>query len=390
MDRSVVEEIKQSVLAQLDLSEELSDDELLAQIDAALRREPRSAGLPVPDRLGLRRELFDSFRRLDILQVLIEDETVTEIMVNGTDGIYVERRGRITRWDRNFTAREKLEDLIQQIVARVDRTVNTASPIVDARLPDGSRVNAVLPPVAPDGPILTIRRFPREPVTMEDLLRWGSLTEEAAGFLKQAVDAGCNIFISGGTGSGKTTFLNALSAYIPAGERVITIEDSLELQLRIGNLVRLEARHGTEEGLRPVSIRDLIRTALRMRPDRLIVGEVRGAEALDMLQAMNTGHDGSFSTGHANSPADLLSRLETMVLMGGELPLQAVRSQIGSALDLIVQLGRFRDGSRRVVSIVEVTGYSDGKIGLRNLYEYEREKGLVKKAEPERCGRPRR
>ena len=372
------QELQQEVLSCLDLSEELSDRELLERIDTILVREGKRRGISLRERTGYRKKLFDSFRRLDVLQELVEDDSITEIMVNGMEAVFLERDGMVHQWNRHFSSREKLEDVIQQMVARVNRIVNTSSPIVDARLEDGSRVNVVLPPVAPDGPILTIRKFSREAITMEMLIEWGSITDEAAGFLEALVKAGYNLFISGGTGSGKTTFLNALSRAIPNQERVITIEDSLELQLAIPNLVRLEARNANIEGEREVTIRDLIRTALRMRPDRILIGEVRGREALDLLQAMNTGHDGSLSTGHGNSPADMLSRLETMVLMGGELPLAAVRSQITSALDILVHLGRMRDGRRRVLSIVEVLGYEEEQIRCQPLYEYNpaEERGL--------------
>ena len=372
------QELQQEVLSCLDLSEELSDRELLERIDTILVREGKRRGISLRERTGYRKKLFDSFRRLDVLQELVEDDSITEIMVNGMEAVFLERDGMVHQWNRHFSSREKLEDVIQQMVARVNRIVNTSSPIVDARLVDGSRVNVVLPPVAPDGPILTIRKFSREAITMEVLIEWGSITDEAAGFLEALVKAGYNLFISGGTGSGKTTFLNALSRAIPSQERVITIEDSLELQLAIPNLVRLEARNANIEGEREVTIRDLIRTALRMRPDRILIGEVRGREALDLLQAMNTGHDGSLSTGHGNSPADMLSRLETMVLMGGELPLAAVRSQIASALDILVHLGRMRDGRRRVLSIVEVLGYEEEQIRCQPLYEYNpaEERGL--------------
>jgi len=372
------QELQQEVLSCLDLSEELSDRELLERIDTILIREGKRRGISLRERTGYRKKLFDSFRRLDVLQELVEDDSITEIMVNGMEAVFLERDGMVHQWNRHFSSREKLEDVIQQMVARVNRIVNTSSPIVDARLVDGSRVNVVLPPVAPDGPILTIRKFSREAITMEVLIEWGSITDEAAGFLEALVKAGYNLFISGGTGSGKTTFLNALSRAIPSQERVITIEDSLELQLAIPNLVRLEARNANIEGEREVTIRDLIRTALRMRPDRILIGEVRGREALDLLQAMNTGHDGSLSTGHGNSPADMLSRLETMVLMGGELPLAAVRSQIASALDILVHLGRMRDGRRRVLSIVEVLGYEEEQIRCQPLYEYNpaEERGL--------------
>lgn len=370
-------ELAQAVMEEMDLSEELDDSELLARIDQVLLRESRRRMLPVQQRAYYRKRIFDSFRGLDVLQELLEDPSVTEIMVNGGKNIFLERKGELCRFDQNFSSPEKLEDVIQRMVSRVNRVVNTASPLVDARLEDGSRLHVALPPVAIDGPTLTIRKFPEEAITMEKLIAWKSISVEAAEFLKRAVEAGYNIFISGGTGSGKTTFLNALSQYIPSGERVITIEDSAELQLPIENLVRLESRNANLEGEREVSIRDLIRASLRMRPDRLIVGEVRGPEALDMLQAMNTGHDGSLSTGHGNSPKDMLSRLETMVLMGGELPLGAVRGQIASALDLMVHLSRSRDGGRRVVSIVEVLGYEQGEICWQSLYEERGEAGSL-------------
>ena len=353
------------------------DDELLTErIDAAIQQECEKNYLDLGQRIRLRKELYDSFRRLDILQELVDDPDVTEIMVNGTDRIFVEKKGRILRWDRGFSSTEQLEDLIQQVVSRVNRTVNFASPIADARLEDGSRVHVVLPPGALDGPTLTIRKFP-EAFDMERLIFGGSITEEAADFLEKLVKAGYNIFVSGGTGSGKTTFLNALSGFIPADERIITIEDSAELQIRhIPNLVRLETRAGNGEGADPVTMTDLIRASLRMRPTRIIVGEVRGAEALDMLQAMNTGHDGSLSTGHANSAADMLLRLETMVLMAAsDLPLAAVRMQIASGLDIIVHLGRLRDRSRRVLEITEVLGYEDGGIRLNPLYRFEEDAG---------------
>jgi pilus assembly protein CpaF len=309
------------------------------------------------------------------LQELVDDPEVTEIMVNGKDNIFIEKHGRILRWDYGFDQVEVLEDMIQQIVSRINRSVNVSHPIADARLPDGARVHVVLPPVALDGPVVTIRKFP-EPITVERLIALGSLTREAAAFLEKMVKSGYNIFISGGTGSGKTSFLNAMSSFIPREERVITIEDSAELQIRqIPNLVRLETRNANAEGEGAITISDLIRAALRMRPDRLIVGEVRGAETLDMLQAMNTGHDGSLSTGHGNSPKDMLSRLETMTLLAADIPLPAVRSQIASALDLIVHLGRLRDKSRKVLEIAEIGGYVDGEIQLNTLFRFEEEPG---------------
>ena len=368
--------LRSRVQDRLDLSRELTDEEVQALIDEEIMACSRSSYLLLEEKLRLQKELFHAMRRLDILQELIEDPEVTEIMVNGPDHIFIEKKGRIFRWERRFSTRIQLEDVVQQIVSFCNRSVTKASPIADARLADGSRVNIVLDPVALNGPVITIRRFPEEPVRIAQLVSWGSLTEEAVEFLKAAVQAGYNIFVSGGTGSGKTTFLNALSEFIPETARVITIEDNAELQLdRVRNLVTLEARGANLEGEREITIRDLIRTALRMRPDRIIVGEVRGAEAIDMLQAMNTGHDGSLSTGHANSPRDMLSRLETMVLMGMELPLMAIRRQISSGVDLIVHLGRLRDGSRRVLEIVETDGIREGEICLHTLFEFQEDVG---------------
>jgi len=368
--------LRSRVQDRLDLSRELTDEEVQALIDEEIMACSRSSYLLLEEKLRMQKELFHAMRRLDILQELIEDPEVTEIMVNGPDHIFIEKKGRIFRWERRFSTRIQLEDVVQQIVSFCNRSVTKASPIADARLADGSRVNIVLDPVALNGPVITIRRFPEEPVRIAQLVSWGSLTEEAVEFLKAAVQAGYNIFVSGGTGSGKTTFLNALSEFIPETARVITIEDNAELQLdRVRNLVTLEARGANLEGEREITIRDLIRTALRMRPDRIIVGEVRGAEAIDMLQAMNTGHDGSLSTGHANSPRDMLSRLETMVLMGMELPLMAIRRQISSGVDLIVHLGRLRDGSRRVLEIVETDGIREGEICLHTLFEFQEDVG---------------
>ena len=368
--------LRSRVQDRLDLSRELTDEEVQALIDEEIMACSRSSYLLLEEKLRMQKELFHAMRRIDILQELIEDPEVTEIMVNGPDHIFIEKKGRIFRWERRFSTIIQLEDVVQQIVSFCNRSVTKASPIADARLADGSRVNIVLDPVALNGPVITIRRFPEEPVRIAQLVSWGSLTEEAVEFLKAAVQAGYNIFVSGGTGSGKTTFLNALSEFIPETARVITIEDNAELQLdRVRNLVTLEARGANLEGEREITIRDLIRTALRMRPDRIIVGEVRGAEAIDMLQAMNTGHDGSLSTGHANSPRDMLSRLETMVLMGMELPLMAIRRQISSGVDLIVHLGRLRDGSRRVLEIVETDGIREGEICLHTLFEFQEDVG---------------
>ncbi len=351
---------------------DISDEEVENAIDEVLMGQEKLTAYPVEIRRQLRKELFDSLRRLDILQIFVEDSSVTEIMINGKDHIFVERGGKLSRLDVSFESTEKLQDVIQQIVAGCNRVVNEASPIVDARLADGARVNIVMNPVALDGPVVTIRRFPEKPITMEQLLKMNSITGEAAVFLERLVKAGYNIFISGGTGSGKTTFLNVLSNYIPSEERVITIEDSAELQLQgIPNLVRLETRNSNVEGCREITVRELIRSSLRMRPDRIVVGEVRGAEAADMLQCLNTGHDGSMSTGHANSGKDMLSRLENMVLMGMELPLGAIRQQIASGIDIIVHLGRLRDKSRRVMEIVEIAGYENGEISLNPLFVFE-------------------
>jgi len=366
----VKKQIGIKLLNHIDFSRELSDEEIGEEIDELLTEEKLFQCLSMEIRKKLRREIFYSIRKLDLLQELVDDSRVTEIMINGTENIYVEREGNIFKWDSTFDE-EKLLDVIQQIVAGCNRVVNEASPIVDARLENGSRVNIVMKPVALNGPIVTIRRFPEKPIGMEDLIGFGSVTEEVALFLKKLVCAGYNIFISGGTGSGKTTFLNALSNYIPLDERVITIEDSAELQIQnISNLVRLETRNSNVEGCEAITIRDLIKTALRMRPDRIVVGEVRGAEALDMLQAMNTGHDGSLSTGHGNSATDMLSRLETMVLMGMDLPLTAIKKQIASGIDILIHLGRLRDRSRKVLQIVEIDGYKDGEISTHVLYEF--------------------
>ena len=333
------------------------------------------------DKVILRQELFYSVRKLDVLQELVEDESVTEIMVNGPETIFIERNGKLMRWHKSFTSREKLEDVIQQIVGKCNRVVNESMPIVDARLDNGARVNAVVYPVALNGPILTIRRFPEHPITMEKLIELESITQECAQFLQKLVNARYSMVIGGGTGSGKTTFLAALSEYIPRDERLITIEDNAELRIRgIENLVRLEAKMANMAGAPAVTIRDLIRSALRMRPDRIIVGEVRGGEAMDMLQALNTGHEGSLSTAHANSAEDMLSRLETMVLMGVELPLEAIRRQIASGVDILVHLGRMRDRSRKVLEVTEVCGFEDGQIRIRPLYQWQEGKGLVKTA----------
>lgn len=367
----------EKVMLRLDMTRETGEEELQEIILTVLEEAAEEEFLPLNEKIRISRELFNAFRRLDILQDLIEDESITEIMVNGTENIFYEKGGRLYRTDRNFISEERLCDVIQQIVGETNRYVNESSPVVDARLKDGSRVNVVLKPVAVNGPIMTIRKFPSEAVTMEQLIRWGSLTREAAEFVERLVEAKYNIFVSGGTGAGKTTFLNAMSDYIPKEERIITIEDNAELQIHgVENLVRLEARGANPEGEGAVTIRDLIRSALRMRPDRIIVGEVRGEETVDMISsAMLNGHSGSMSTGHANNPIDMLHRLETMMMMGIDLPLQAIQRQIASALDVIIHLGRLRDKSRRVLQIEEVLGYSDGRIITGTLYEF-REEGM--------------
>lgn len=366
--------MRRQIQDSMDYGRDYEDWEVEELIDELLLGNENMLIIPVEERRKLKRELFDSIRRLDILQIFVEDSSVTEIMINGMDHIFVERGGMLTELDVGFESAEKLQDVIQQIVAGCNRVVNEASPIVDARLPNGARVNIVMNPIALNGPIVTIRRFPDKPITMEQLLYNEALTHEAALFLQKLVKAKYNIFISGGTGCGKTTFLNVLSGYIPSEERVITIEDSAELQLQgLPNLVRLETRNSNVEGCLEISIRELIRTSLRMRPDRIIVGEVRGAEAIDMMQCLNTGHDGSMSTGHANSAADMLLRLENMILMGMELPLTAIKQQIVSGIDVIVHLGRIRDRTRRVLEIVEIDTFKEGRIQVNPIYVFREE-----------------
>ncbi len=365
------EKLQQDVLDSIDLTTEVSDKELLSTIDQILIVKSRENYISMQEKRKLRRDIYNSIRKLDVLQDMIEDPSITEIMVNGIKDIFVEQNGVISRSSIRFESEEKLEDVVQQIVSQSNRIVNASTPIVDSRLADGSRVNIVLPPIALDGPVITIRKFPENPITIDQLIEYDSITIEVAGFLEKLVIAKYNIFISGGTGSGKTTFLNVLSNYIPSSERIITIEDSAELQLRgVANLVRMEVRNGNTEGNNLVSIRDLIKTSLRMRPDRIIVGEVRDEAAIDMLQALNTGHEGSLSTGHANSPADMLNRLESLVLLGADIPLLAVRRQIASAIDIIVHLGRLRDKSRRVLEITEVLGMDSNEITLNSLYKF--------------------
>lgn len=373
--------LREEIYRKIDLSRVMTDKELEELIEQVLMERSRRNALSLDQREQYGREIFNSMRKLDVLQELLEDEEITEVMVNGRNHIFYEKAGLLQEWDRQFASEEKLSDVIQQMVGRNNRRVNASAPIADTRLSDGSRVNIVLSPVAVDGSCISIRKFPKEALTMKRLTELGSLSKELAEYLGVLVRSGYNIFISGGTGSGKTTFLNALSGYIPAEERLITIEDSAELQIRgIPNLVRLETRNRGSEGTEEIGIRDLIRTALRMRPDRIIVGECRGAETLDMLQAMNTGHDGSLSTGHANSSRDMLSRLETMVLMGMELPVGAIRGQIAAGIDILIHLGRLRDKSRKVLEVAELDGVSEGEICLRLLGRFEEtreDKGMI-------------
>lgn len=365
-------EIKELVLRRIELIKELKDDDILEAIDNILLIKSNEIYLSIKEKERIRKEIFNSIRRLDILQELIDDKDITEIMINGSDKVFIEKNGRIGPWDKKFESQQKLLDIIQQMVSKSNRIINEASPIVDSRLPDGSRVNIVLPPIALEGPIVTIRKFPSKSITIKKLIELGSVSLEVAEFLEKLVVSGYNIFVSGGTGSGKTTFLNVLSNFIPRDERVITIEDSAELQIQnVPNLVRLEVRNTNVEGKNGITIRDLIKSALRMRPDRIVVGEVRDAAAIDMLQAMNSGHDGSLSTGHANSSIDMLNRLETLVLMGTDIPLMAVRKQIASAIDIIIHLGRLRDKTRKVLEISEVLSCVDGEIEINKLYIYK-------------------
>ena len=380
---NLISEVKKVVSDSVDLGKDISDEEIRELITKAIFEKSRQIYMTVSEKKEIGEAVFNSMRRLDILQPLVDDPSITEIMVNGANDIFIEKDGKVEKLDAKFESEQKLEDVIQSIVSKVNRAVNEASPIVDARLGDGSRVNVVLRPIALNGPIMTIRKFPEKPITVEKLIEFGTVSEEAAKALEAMVKAKYNIFICGGTSSGKTTFLTALSNFIPKDERIITIEDSAELQITgVKNIVRLETRNANTEGKGEITIRDLIKTSLRMRPERIIVGEVRGAEALDMLQAMNTGHDGSLSTGHANSSRDMLSRLETMVLSGALMPIEAIRQQIASAIDIIVHLARIRDKSRRVLEISEVAGYKDGSIQLNPLYEFveegESEDGKVK------------
>ncbi len=372
------EMIREQVLQSIDMTREADEQELHEIIDRVIEREVEYKYITIEQRIRIHQDIFNSIRGLGVIEDLLEDENVTEIMINGKDHIFIEKEGRIERYSGCVGSDQRLHDIIQQIVGNTNRRVNESNPIADARLSDGSRVNVVLPPIALDGAVITIRKFAKEQITIEQLIKWKSITVEAADFLKKLVVSGYNIFVSGGTGSGKTTFLNVLSNFISADERVVTIEDSAELQLKnIKNIVRLETRQANSQGENEITIRDLIKTSLRMRPDRIIVGEVRGHEVLDMLQAMNSGHDGSLSTGHANSPKDMLARLETMVLMGMEIPLNAVRAQIASGIDIIVHLSRMPDKSRKVVEVNEVQGYVNNEIQMNKIYELQSE-GLIK------------
>ncbi|WP_454189997.1 CpaF family protein [Paenibacillus sp. Marseille-Q7038] len=372
MNEAWFKELRKTVRSGLDVTSSAGDSELMEHIERRVLYHPDLVHLTSGEKQSLIRRLYDSFRGLDVLQPLVDNPNITEIMINSHHEIFIEERGEVKQLPIAFESADRLEDIIQSIVSGVNRIVNESSPIVDARLKDGSRVNIVLPPIALKGPTMTIRKFPEKPMSMEDLVHIGALTEETAQLLQKLVKSKYNIFISGGTGSGKTTFLNALSQYVPSSERIITIEDSAELQIvTVPNLVSLETRNANTEGRGEISIRDLIRSSLRMRPNRIIVGEVRGSEALDMLQAMNTGHDGSLSTGHANSIVDMVSRLETMVLSGADLPIVVVRQQISSAIDIFVHLSRLRDRSRRVTEISEVVGMEDGEVRLNRLYQFQ-------------------
>ena len=373
--------LQEKLLEKLDYNRHLTDEEILKNIEDTVLQHDSERYLSVTEKRQLKRDLFNTFRRLDILSELLEDDEISEIMINGVNHIFIERKGVISETRDTFSNEERLRNVIQQIVSSCNRMVNETNPIVDARLEDGSRINIVLPPISLEGPIMTIRRFPKEFFTMSRLIQMGSITKEAADFLELLVKARYNIFISGGTGSGKTTMLNVLSNYIPADERVITIEDSAELQIRnIPNLVRLETRNANVEGENAIGMSQLIKTALRMRPDRIIIGEVRDAAAMDMTNSMLTGHDGSISTGHGNSAKEMLLRLETMILMRYDMPVLAIRQQLAAAIDIIIHIGRLRDNSRRVLEICEVVGVLDGVVETRYLFqfqEYSERDGIV-------------
>ncbi|MBO4616655.1 MAG: CpaF family protein [Lachnospiraceae bacterium] len=369
-EQELVVQIRNFISENIDLTH-TSDEDLEAKIKELTEERLRGEYVSIEQTISINEQVYSSLRGFGLLDSIIKDESITEVMVNGPDNIFIERSGRLTKLEKKFESEKKLEDVIQRIVALSGREVNQASPICDTRLPDGSRVNVVIPPISLSGPILTIRRFSKTPMTIEKLIQYGSITEEIAEKLRLLVEAKYNIFVCGGTGSGKTTFLNALSNYIPKDERIITIEDSAELQITgVDNIVRMETRNANASGAGEISIRDLIKSSLRMRPERIIVGEVRGAEALDMLQAMNTGHDGSLSTGHANSAEDMISRLCTMVIQGAEIPIEAIRDQIGSAVDIIIHLSRLRDKSRKTMEISEIIAHGSGKLSLNKLYEF--------------------
>ena len=371
-EQQLIIDIRQYVTDNLPLSK-MEDSELEEKIEEIVLQRIGTQYCPIEQRVSIVQQVYSSIRGFGLLDSIINDDSITEVMINGPDNIFIEQNGRLSKLDKKFESQRRLEDVIQRIVGLAGREVNQANPICDTRLPDGSRVNVVLPPIALCGPTITIRKFSKTPMTIEKLIEYGSLTQDIADKLELLVKAKYNIFISGGTGSGKTTFLNALSNYIPKDERLITIEDSAELQITgVENLVSLETRNANASGAGQITIRDLIKSSLRMRPERIVVGEVRGGEALDMLQAMNTGHDGSLSTGHANSTEDMLSRLETMVLQGATgLPLEAIRQQIASAVDIIIHLSRLRDKTRKTMEITEVVGYENGKIILNPLYVFE-------------------
>ncbi|MGN0482202.1 MAG: CpaF family protein [Lachnospiraceae bacterium] len=370
--QELTQEIRDTVLGSMDMRCEIADEELEQKILEEITSYSRTHSLTMAEKEQLFQLVFNSIRKLDILQELLDDPSITEVMVNGTNGIFYEKNGEIVEWEKRFSSKEKLLDVVQQIAGSSNRIVNESNPILDTRLSDGSRVNIVMEPASVDGAILSIRKFPKHPMTMQQLIQWGAISEEIVKFLSLLVKSGYNIFVSGGTGSGKTTFLNALSAYIPKSERVIVIEDSAELQIQgIPNLVRLETRQSRMEGVLAIDMRDLVKTSLRMRPDRIVVGEIRSGECLDLLQASNTGHRGTMSTGHSNSAADMLKRLETMVLMGMDLPLPAIRGQIASGIDIIVHLGRLRDRSRKLLEIVELDGMDGDTIRLNPLYRFQ-------------------
>jgi len=383
LSEELMEELQSEINSRIDPGKEVTDNELLEIITDTVLSSSKNNYLSLKEKQAVINNIFNNMIRLGIIQPLVDDDTITEIMINGPDNIFIERNGKITKTDLAFDSVDKLEDVIQSVVSRVNRSVNEANPIVDARLQDGSRVNVVLKPVALNGPIMTIRKFGKQPLNMRELVANGTLTDEAANFLGKLVRAKYNIFICGGTGSGKTTFLNCLSSYIPGDERIVTIEDSAELKLPgLNNIVMLETRNANTQGKGEITIRDLIRTSLRMRPERIIVGEVRGPEALDMLQAMNTGHDGSLSTGHANSCLDMLSRLETMVLMAATLPLNAVRQQIASSIEILVHIGIMRDGSRKILEITELDGCKGGTYRLNPLFLINENGSLVRTGNP--------